>query len=154
MLFLPEPRWRTDRPDMLAWLKTLSSLYIVSIITGVNHFEIGYRSYSALHNMHATCDERSLIPFSVQENQRRTFFSVFYLCINGGSLLSTIITPILRGRYEWNIKFVMNSAISWDSPWEWVKFLVLFWWLHLQLRNVASTVSRNVILWPLVSLQH
>uniref|UniRef100_A0A3Q3XPA9 Uncharacterized protein n=1 Tax=Mola mola TaxID=94237 RepID=A0A3Q3XPA9_MOLML len=30
------------------------------------------------------------------ENQRRTFFSVFYLCINGGSLLSTIITPILR----------------------------------------------------------
>uniref|UniRef100_A0A8C5NEP0 Solute carrier family 15 member 1-like n=1 Tax=Gouania willdenowi TaxID=441366 RepID=A0A8C5NEP0_GOUWI len=29
--------------------------------------------------------------------QRRTFFSVFYLCINGGSLLSTIITPILRG---------------------------------------------------------
>uniref|UniRef100_A0A3Q0SRJ8 Uncharacterized protein n=1 Tax=Amphilophus citrinellus TaxID=61819 RepID=A0A3Q0SRJ8_AMPCI len=31
--------------------------------------------------------------------QRRTFFSVFYLCINGGSLLSTIITPILRSRY-------------------------------------------------------
>ncbi|XP_068184513.1 solute carrier family 15 member 1 [Antennarius striatus] len=31
-----------------------------------------------------------------QESQRRTFFSVFYLCINGGSLLSTIITPILR----------------------------------------------------------
>uniref|UniRef100_A0A3P8U2A5 Solute carrier family 15 member 1 n=1 Tax=Amphiprion percula TaxID=161767 RepID=A0A3P8U2A5_AMPPE len=35
-----------------------------------------------------------------QDKQRRTFFSVFYLCINGGSLLSTIITPILRGRYE------------------------------------------------------
>uniref|UniRef100_A0A3P9MKD5 Solute carrier family 15 member 1 n=1 Tax=Oryzias latipes TaxID=8090 RepID=A0A3P9MKD5_ORYLA len=33
-----------------------------------------------------------------QEKQRRTFFSVFYLCINGGSLLSTIITPILRGQ--------------------------------------------------------
>uniref|UniRef100_A0A3B4AAU5 Solute carrier family 15 member 1 n=1 Tax=Periophthalmus magnuspinnatus TaxID=409849 RepID=A0A3B4AAU5_9GOBI len=33
-----------------------------------------------------------------QENQRRTFFSVFYLCINGGSLLSTIITPILRAQ--------------------------------------------------------
>uniref|UniRef100_A0A8C6THS8 Solute carrier family 15 member 1 n=1 Tax=Neogobius melanostomus TaxID=47308 RepID=A0A8C6THS8_9GOBI len=33
-----------------------------------------------------------------QEKQRSTFFSVFYLCINGGSLLSTIITPILRGR--------------------------------------------------------
>ncbi|KAM6978568.1 solute carrier family 15 member 1 [Tautogolabrus adspersus] len=33
-----------------------------------------------------------------QEQQRRTFFSVFYLCINGGSLLSTIITPILRAQ--------------------------------------------------------
>ncbi|KAG7227623.1 hypothetical protein INR49_005438 [Caranx melampygus] len=33
-----------------------------------------------------------------QDQQRRTFFSVFYLCINGGSLLSTIITPILRAQ--------------------------------------------------------
>ncbi|XP_075896353.1 solute carrier family 15 member 1 [Nelusetta ayraudi] len=33
-----------------------------------------------------------------QGQQRKTFFSVFYLCINGGSLLSTIITPILRAQ--------------------------------------------------------
>uniref|UniRef100_A0A3Q3JET5 Solute carrier family 15 member 1a n=1 Tax=Monopterus albus TaxID=43700 RepID=A0A3Q3JET5_MONAL len=33
-----------------------------------------------------------------QERQRRTFFSIFYLCINGGSLLSTIITPVLRSQ--------------------------------------------------------
>uniref|UniRef100_A0A3B4ZS56 Solute carrier family 15 member 1-like n=1 Tax=Stegastes partitus TaxID=144197 RepID=A0A3B4ZS56_9TELE len=33
-----------------------------------------------------------------QDKQRRTFFSVFYLCINGGSLLSTIITPIIRAQ--------------------------------------------------------
>uniref|UniRef100_A0A8B9JH84 Solute carrier family 15 member 1a n=1 Tax=Astyanax mexicanus TaxID=7994 RepID=A0A8B9JH84_ASTMX len=33
-----------------------------------------------------------------QTRQRSTFFSVFYLCINGGSLLSTLITPILRGQ--------------------------------------------------------
>ncbi|XP_071389295.1 solute carrier family 15 member 1 [Centroberyx affinis] len=33
-----------------------------------------------------------------QEKQRSTFFSVFYLCINAGSLLSTIITPILRAQ--------------------------------------------------------
>uniref|UniRef100_A0A672IGR8 Solute carrier family 15 member 1 n=1 Tax=Salarias fasciatus TaxID=181472 RepID=A0A672IGR8_SALFA len=33
-----------------------------------------------------------------QERQRSTFFSVFYLCINGGSLLSTIITPLLRAQ--------------------------------------------------------
>ncbi|XP_053167080.1 solute carrier family 15 member 1 isoform X2 [Hemicordylus capensis] len=32
-----------------------------------------------------------------QEKQRNRFFSIFYLSINAGSLLSTIITPILRG---------------------------------------------------------
>ncbi|NWY72543.1 S15A1 protein, partial [Erithacus rubecula] len=31
-----------------------------------------------------------------QERQRGTFFSLFYLSINAGSLLSTLITPILR----------------------------------------------------------
>ncbi|XP_053934812.1 solute carrier family 15 member 1 [Cuculus canorus] len=33
-----------------------------------------------------------------QEKQRTRFFSIFYLSINAGSLLSTIITPILRGQ--------------------------------------------------------
>uniref|UniRef100_A0A8C3PFC5 Solute carrier family 15 member 1 n=1 Tax=Chrysemys picta bellii TaxID=8478 RepID=A0A8C3PFC5_CHRPI len=32
-----------------------------------------------------------------QEKQRNRFFSLFYLSVNAGSLLSTIITPILRG---------------------------------------------------------
>ncbi|XP_006128192.1 solute carrier family 15 member 1 [Pelodiscus sinensis] len=32
-----------------------------------------------------------------QEKQRSRFFSLFYLAVNAGSLLSTIITPILRG---------------------------------------------------------
>ncbi|RMC06804.1 hypothetical protein DUI87_16250 [Hirundo rustica rustica] len=31
-----------------------------------------------------------------QEKQRSTFFSLFYLSINAGSLLSTLITPIIR----------------------------------------------------------
>uniref|UniRef100_A0A671RVM1 Solute carrier family 15 member 1a n=1 Tax=Sinocyclocheilus anshuiensis TaxID=1608454 RepID=A0A671RVM1_9TELE len=34
-----------------------------------------------------------------QSRQLNTFFSVFYLCINAGSLLSTLITPVLRGTY-------------------------------------------------------
>uniref|UniRef100_A0A8C6YEV6 Uncharacterized protein n=1 Tax=Naja naja TaxID=35670 RepID=A0A8C6YEV6_NAJNA len=34
-----------------------------------------------------------------QEKQRSRFFSIFYLSINAGSLLSTIITPILRGKF-------------------------------------------------------
>ncbi|KAM9301053.1 solute carrier family 15 member 1 [Morus bassanus] len=33
-----------------------------------------------------------------QEKQRTKFFSIFYLSINAGSLLSTIITPILRAQ--------------------------------------------------------
>ncbi|XP_041437129.1 solute carrier family 15 member 1 [Xenopus laevis] len=33
-----------------------------------------------------------------QDKQRSQFFSIFYLSINAGSLLSTIITPILRGQ--------------------------------------------------------
>uniref|UniRef100_A0A8C4VUR0 Solute carrier family 15 member 1 n=1 Tax=Gopherus evgoodei TaxID=1825980 RepID=A0A8C4VUR0_9SAUR len=33
-----------------------------------------------------------------QEKQRNRFFSLFYLSVNAGSLLSTIITPILRGK--------------------------------------------------------
>lgn len=33
-----------------------------------------------------------------QEKQRSTFFSIFYLSINAGSLLSTIITPVLRAQ--------------------------------------------------------
>ncbi|XP_067149678.1 solute carrier family 15 member 1 [Apteryx mantelli] len=32
-----------------------------------------------------------------QEKQRTRFFSIFYLSINAGSLISTIVTPILRG---------------------------------------------------------
>uniref|UniRef100_A0A8K9WMW5 Solute carrier family 15 member 2 n=1 Tax=Oncorhynchus mykiss TaxID=8022 RepID=A0A8K9WMW5_ONCMY len=30
-------------------------------------------------------------------NERRKFFSIFYMSINGGSVLSTLITPMLRG---------------------------------------------------------
>jgi solute carrier family 15 (oligopeptide transporter), member 1 len=31
-----------------------------------------------------------------QERQLQQFFSIFYFAVNGGSLLSTFITPILR----------------------------------------------------------
>uniref|UniRef100_A0A8C8JP62 Solute carrier family 15 member 2 n=1 Tax=Oncorhynchus tshawytscha TaxID=74940 RepID=A0A8C8JP62_ONCTS len=33
-------------------------------------------------------------------NERRKFFSIFYMSINAGSLLSTVITPILRGNVQ------------------------------------------------------
>ncbi|ETE65389.1 Solute carrier family 15 member 1 [Ophiophagus hannah] len=40
-----------------------------------------------------------------QEKQRSRFFSIFYLSINAGSLLSTIITPILR------VVFIIGSRM-------------------------------------------
>ncbi|TKS66179.1 Solute carrier family 15 member 1 [Collichthys lucidus] len=40
-----------------------------------------------------------------QEKQRSTFFSIFYLSINAGSLLSTVITPILR------VVFIVGSGM-------------------------------------------
>lgn len=81
----------------------------------------------------------------MQERQRSTFFSVFYLCINGGSLLSTIITPILRG--EWNRNFNNLSDLMGGLN---LLFCVC---VHLQLRNAASTRNRSVILWLLVFQQ-
>lgn len=33
----------------------------------------------------------------LQVSERQKFFSIFYMSINAGSLLSTLITPILRG---------------------------------------------------------
>lgn len=44
-----------------------------------------------------------------QEKQRGTFFSIFYLSINAGSLLSTIITPILRGTADHGARFAQMA---------------------------------------------
>lgn len=35
----------------------------------------------------------------LQISERQKFFSIFYMSINAGSLLSTVITPILRGEH-------------------------------------------------------
>ncbi|RXM30429.1 Solute carrier family 15 member 1 [Acipenser ruthenus] len=40
-----------------------------------------------------------------QEKQRSTFFSIFYLSVNAGGLLSTVITPILR------VVFIAGSSM-------------------------------------------
>ena len=61
-------------------------------------------------------------PFLLQEKQRNRFFSIFYLAINAGSLLSTIITPMLRGKkyLKWTLIFlfliVKRSQVKRLSP--------------------------------------
>jgi len=47
-----------------------------------------------------------------QEKQRSTFFSIFYLSINAGSLLSTIITPILRGRTPYPDRYLDQELVQ------------------------------------------
>lgn len=45
-----------------------------------------------------TSDQNFITPPDVlQVSERQKFFSIFYMSINAGSLLSTVITPILRG---------------------------------------------------------
>lgn len=45
-----------------------------------------------------------------QEKQRSTFFSIFYLSINAGSLLSTLITPILRCVYFFVLHLLLHFS--------------------------------------------
>uniref|UniRef100_A0A7N5ZQJ5 Solute carrier family 15 member 2 n=1 Tax=Anabas testudineus TaxID=64144 RepID=A0A7N5ZQJ5_ANATE len=45
------------------------------------------------------------------EENRQKFFSIFYMSINAGSLLSTVITPILRGEYCYALAFGVPAAL-------------------------------------------
>uniref|UniRef100_A0A8C7HZK1 Solute carrier family 15 member 1 n=1 Tax=Oncorhynchus kisutch TaxID=8019 RepID=A0A8C7HZK1_ONCKI len=77
----------TDRdgtPDNLTFVLSMVGLLLIALGTG------GIKPCVAAFGGDQFQDH--------QAKQRSTFFSVFYLCINGGSLLSTIITPILRGQ--------------------------------------------------------
>lgn len=95
--------------------------------------------------------------FIHQTRQRSTFFSVFYLCINAGSLLSTIVTPILRGKWGGKLQnFTIFSLVAVASP-IWHMWYCLQQMLYCalfnvplpQARSVASTVNRNATLLPL-----
>jgi len=76
-----------------------------------------------------------------QEKQRSTFFSIFYLSINAGSLLSTLITPILRCVYFVQIRiahfyifcYIFHGALV-KTIFSLCIFLMFFssgvWYLH------------------------
>ena len=38
-----------------------------------------------------------------QEDYRRSFFSLFYFAINAGSLVSTLVSPIIRGKCRFRV---------------------------------------------------
>ncbi|GLD66245.1 dedicator of cytokinesis protein 9 isoform X2, partial [Lates japonicus] len=77
-----------------SWLGKFKTIIYLSIVYAVGQVAM---AVSAIHDI--TDSDRDGTPDSMTFHvQRRTFFSVFYLCINGGSLLSTIITPILRAQ--------------------------------------------------------
>lgn len=73
-------------PDNMALHVALSMLGLILIALGTG----GIKPCVAAFGGDQFTDE--------QEKQRSTFFSIFYLSINAGSLLSTIITPVLRAQ--------------------------------------------------------
>ncbi|XP_012993296.3 solute carrier family 15 member 1 isoform X1 [Esox lucius] len=77
---------RNGTPDSLTFHITMSMLGLLLIALGTG----GIKPCVAAFGGDQFQDH--------QAKQRGTFFSVFYLCINGGSLLSTIITPLLRAQ--------------------------------------------------------
>ncbi|XP_051998407.1 solute carrier family 15 member 1 [Xyrauchen texanus] len=77
---------RDGKPDNLTFHMALSMLGLILIALGTGGIKPCVSAFGG--------DQ-------FQEHQSRqlnTFFSVFYLCINGGSLLSTLITPVLRAQ--------------------------------------------------------
>lgn len=98
------------------------------------------------------------LSFQLQESQRNRFFSIFYLAINAGSLLSTIITPMLRGKTYLVFFFELwgESQIESLSPCSVCSFCPFFlpWSFCCQIHAVhfeiqkMSIVSSNLIWFP------
>lgn len=61
---------------------------------------------------HVTLAMPSDLPlFCLQVKERQKFFSIFYMSINTGSLLSTVITPILRSESGGSqVKYLLAHA--------------------------------------------
>lgn len=51
----------------------------------------------------------------LQVKERGKFFSIFYMAINAGSLISTLVTPILRGQLFLCTSDPMNGPYKWRS---------------------------------------
>uniref|UniRef100_A0A3B4AR71 Solute carrier family 15 member 1 n=1 Tax=Periophthalmus magnuspinnatus TaxID=409849 RepID=A0A3B4AR71_9GOBI len=84
-----------------SWLGKFKTIIYLSIVYAAGQIVL---AVSAIHDITDTNKDGvpdnmtfHVMP-SVYEKQRSTFFSIFYLSINAGSLLSTIITPILRAQ--------------------------------------------------------
>ncbi|KAL1268291.1 hypothetical protein QQF64_033654 [Cirrhinus molitorella] len=77
---------RDGKPDNLIFHKVLSmvGLFLIALGTG------GIKPCVAAFGGDQFQEHQS--------SQLNTFFSVFYLCINAGSLLSTLITPVFRAQ--------------------------------------------------------
>uniref|UniRef100_A0A3B4APN8 Solute carrier family 15 member 1 n=1 Tax=Periophthalmus magnuspinnatus TaxID=409849 RepID=A0A3B4APN8_9GOBI len=82
-----------------SWLGKFKTIIYLSIVYAAGQIVL---AVSAIHDI--TDTNKDGVPDNMtfhvmpSEKQRSTFFSIFYLSINAGSLLSTIITPILRAQ--------------------------------------------------------
>uniref|UniRef100_M3YJ40 Solute carrier family 15 member 1 n=1 Tax=Mustela putorius furo TaxID=9669 RepID=M3YJ40_MUSPF len=122
-------------PLLQTMITSLSPLEIVAgILSIINHQVLGSPSSSCLHFLALSMIGLALIALGTggikpcvsafggdqfeegQEKQRNRFFSIFYLAINAGSLLSTIITPILRGKKCDIFAFQALLPVFFSSP--------------------------------------
>ena len=69
-----------------------------------------FKRYISLYDAHVACN--FLLLYSLlQEHLLQSYFSIFYFAINLGSLLSTVITPILRGTLLLNYYYHCTMCI-------------------------------------------
>uniref|UniRef100_A0A7N8WUX0 Solute carrier family 15 member 2 n=1 Tax=Mastacembelus armatus TaxID=205130 RepID=A0A7N8WUX0_9TELE len=92
-----------------SWLGKFKTIIYLSIVYVIGHV---VKSVGAIptvgnndvhiftHCLQVSCSISSVFQCfldHLQVSERQKFFSIFYMSINAGSLLSTVITPILRG---------------------------------------------------------
>lgn len=71
---------------------------------------------------------------SDQSHLLQSFFSVFYFAINAGSLLSMLITPVLRGRDAKKSYCSVSAQLTFKS----IHFLIWLW-VCIQMKQLVDT---------------
>ena len=75
---------------------------------------------------------------SDQSHLLQSFFSVFYFAINAGSLLSMLITPVLRGRDAKKSCYCSVSAQLTFNTINSIHFLIWLW-VFIQMKQLVDT---------------
>ncbi|XP_016118026.1 solute carrier family 15 member 1-like, partial [Sinocyclocheilus grahami] len=93
---------RSPLPDSLHIFNAISGTPTAATIQGLPHSSSVFAIKNRFRHRSSRYPKREhwmdWADEKYDSRQLNTFFSVFYLCINAGSLLSTLITPVLRAQ--------------------------------------------------------